>query len=202
VQAVQEWAETAIEMATEHEFPQWLAPMRVFRGWAMAQRGQVQDGLSQMQQGLSTYRAMQAGLGLVQCFGLMAETYGKNGQAEEGLACLTEALTLITTKGQRVYEAEIYRLRGELLLQESQHRSESAAELSFLESLNRARRQGMKLRELRVAVNLGRLWKRQGKYQEAQNLLAPVYHWFTEGFDTADLQEAKALLDELSCALA
>ena len=195
--AVQEWAEATIAIATEHEFPQWLAPTLIFRGWAMAQQGQVQHGMAQMQQGLTTYRAMQAGLGLIQYFGLMAETYGNNGQVEEGLTRLTEALTLINNSEQRVYEAEIYRLQGELLLQDSTKRSETAAETSFLQSLNIAQRQGMKLRELRVAVNVGRLWQQQGKREEARKLLAPIYHWFTEGFDTASLLEAKALLDEL-----
>ena len=127
----------------------------------------------------------------------MAEIYGDNGQVEEGLTRLTEALTLINNTEQRVYEAEIYRLQGELLLQDSTKRSETAAETSFLQSLTIARRQGMKLRELRVAVNLGRLWQQQGKREEARKLLAPIYNWFTEGFDTASLVEAKALLDEL-----
>ncbi|MDH3599301.1 MAG: hypothetical protein OEU26_06630, partial [Candidatus Tectomicrobia bacterium] len=195
--AVQEWAEATIEIATDHEYPQWLAPMLVFRGWAMAQRGDVLDGISQMQQGLSTYQTMRAGIGLPQYFGLMAEIYGNSGQVPKGLASLIEALTLIKTKGQRVYEAEIYRLQGELLLQDSPNRSELAAEMSFLKSLNSARGQGMKLRELRAAVHLGRLWQHQGKRQKARNLLAPVYNGFTEGFDTADLQEAHALLAEL-----
>jgi DNA-binding winged helix-turn-helix (wHTH) protein/predicted ATPase len=195
--AVQEWAEATIVLATEHEFPQWLAPALVFRGWALAKQGQVQHGMSQMQQGLATYRAMQAGLGLIQSFGLMAEIYGTDGQVEEGLTTLTKALTLINNHGQRVYEAEIYRLQGKLLLQDSTKRSEEAAETSFLQALNIAQRQQMKLRELRAAVSLGRLWQHQGKREEAQELLVPIYHWFTEGFDTADLLEAKALLDEL-----
>jgi predicted ATPase len=119
------------------------------------------------------------------------------GQPEVGLTVLTEALALVDTTGERWSEPELYRLKGELLLQ--QHSDDQGeAESCFYHALDIARTQQAKSFELRAATSLARLWQRQGKRQEAYDLLAPVYHWFTEGFDTVDLQEAKALLDELA----
>jgi predicted ATPase len=121
----------------------------------------------------------------------------KVGQTEEGLSTLEEALTETHKHGWRFCEAELYRLKGELLLARSgEHHAE--AETCFGQALDIARRQQAKSLELRAATSLSRLWQRQGKSKEAHDLLAPIYGWFSEGFDTADLQEAKALLDELS----
>ena len=118
------------------------------------------------------------------------------GEPEAGLAVLTEALTRVDTTGERWYESEIYRLKGELLLQQnSDHQAE--AEMCFHQALNIARAQQAKSFELRTATSLARLWQQQGKHEEARQLLGDAYGWFTEGFDTADLQDAKALLDEL-----
>jgi predicted ATPase len=128
--------------------------------------------------------------------GLLAEAYGKSGQAAEGLTILEEALALVEKTGQGVYEAELHRLQGEVLLI---HAVEGGgAEACFQQALTVARRQEAKSLELRAAMSLSQLWQQQGKRDEARELLAPVYGWFTEGFDTADLQEAKALLEELS----
>src|SRR5262249_51794688 len=118
------------------------------------------------------------------------------GQPEAGLAALAEALTLVETTGERWYEAEIYRLKGALLVQQNTA-NQAEAETCFHHALDIARNQQAKSFELRAATSLARLWQQQGKRQEAHGLLAPVYQWFTEGFDTADLKEAKALLDEL-----
>jgi predicted ATPase len=120
------------------------------------------------------------------------------GQPEAGLTVLKEALTLANTTGARWHEPELYRLKGELILlrQSSDHTAE--AETCFHHALDIARSQQAKSLELRAAMSLARLWQQQGKRQEARNLLAPVYHWFTEGFDTADIKDAKALLDELA----
>jgi predicted ATPase len=118
------------------------------------------------------------------------------GQPETGLAVLAEALTLVETKGERWYESEIYRLKGELLLQQNAV-NQAEAENCFQQALDIARTQQAKSFELRTVTSLARLWQSQGKRQEAHDLLEPVYGWFTEGLDTADLQEAKALLDEL-----
>src|SRR5262245_4793013 len=127
---------------------------------------------------------------------LLAEAYGKAGQGAEGLRVLAEALTMVNSTGERNYEAELYRLKGELLLQQATE-GDSEAETCFRQALDIARQQQAKSLELRAAMSLSRLWQRQGKHAEAHELLAPIYGWFTEGFDTADLQEAKGLLKAL-----
>src|SRR5215467_13567362 len=128
---------------------------------------------------------------------LLAETYGKAGQAAEGLRVLAEALAHVHATEERFYEAEIHRLKGELLLARSAE-NQVEAEACFHEALTIARHQQAKSLELRAAMSLARLWQQQGKRAEARALLAPVYGWFTEGFDTADLQDAKALLEALA----
>jgi predicted ATPase len=127
---------------------------------------------------------------------LLVEVDGQEGRVEEGLVALAEALTIVDTTGGRKEEAELYRLKGELLWQAGTRPEE--AEACLQHALTIARRQQAKSWELRVAMSLGRLWQRQGKGAEACQLLAEVYGWFTEGFDTADLQEAKALLEAVS----
>ncbi|HEV8715296.1 MAG TPA: hypothetical protein VGX03_21005, partial [Candidatus Binatia bacterium] len=167
-------------------------------------------------------QAVGAGLFLSYFLVLRAEAYGKAGQAEDGLAALAEALTVVDTSGERFYEAELYRLKGELLLNDERgmqnderntkaaeqgpapihhssfiiHRFEEA-EACFLKAIDIARRQSAKSLELRAVMSLSHLWQQQGKKEEARQMLADVYNWFTEGFDTKDLQEAKALLVEL-----
>jgi predicted ATPase len=125
---------------------------------------------------------------------LLAEAYGDGEQAEEGLTALDEALTVVESTGERYWEVELHRLKGTLLLTRS---AEPQAEACFRQALDVARRQHAKSLELRAAMSLARLWQRQGKCAEAHELLAPVYGWFTEGFDTPDLQEARALLEGL-----
>ncbi|HLB78720.1 MAG TPA: hypothetical protein VJO72_16945, partial [Candidatus Dormibacteraeota bacterium] len=127
---------------------------------------------------------------------LLAEAYGRAGQAEAGLAMLAEALEAVDKYGERFYEAELHRLKGELLLQQSAE-FQGEAEACFHQALDVARRQQAKSLELRAAMSLARLWQRQGKRDAARELLAEVYGWFTEGFDTVDVQEAKALLEAL-----
>ncbi len=127
----------------------------------------------------------------------MAEACGHTGQAGEGLSLLAESLDLVEKTGERTWEAEVHRLKGELLLvQSSQNQAE--AEACFNRAIDVARRQSAKSPELRAAAGLARLWHQQGKTGKARALLAPVYDWFTEGFDTADIKDAKALLNELS----
>jgi predicted ATPase len=128
---------------------------------------------------------------------LLAEAYGTIGQPEAALTALAEALTLADTTGDRWYEPELYRLKGALLLQQSSS-NQTEAESCLHQAISIARSQQAKSLELRAAMSLARLWQQQGKRQEAHDLLAPVYQWFTEGFDTADMQEAKALLDALA----
>ena len=153
--------------------------------------------MAQMQQGLAAWRA--AGAAAFRPYGLalLAEAYAQVGRCEEGLTLLAEALALTNDREERRWEAELYRLKGELLLVHSAaHHAE--AETCFRQALDVARHQQAKSWELRAAMSLARLWQQQGKHTEARELLAPIYSWFTEGFDTADLQEAKALLEELA----
>jgi predicted ATPase len=162
----------------------------------MAQ-GQGSVGVAQMQQGLAAYHATGAAMGQTYLRSLLVEGYGKVGQANTGLRLLDETLAEVERTAERMCEAELYRLKGELLLQLAA--SDAAqAESCFQEALAIAHRQQAKSWELRAATSLSRLWQQQGKRQEGRELLAPVYAWFTEGFDTADLQEARALLDELA----
>jgi predicted ATPase/class 3 adenylate cyclase len=196
-QASQEQVEAMIALLTELGSSSWLAQATMLEGWGMVERGQATEGLAQMRQGLMAYRATGADLGLPHFLGWLGEACGSAGQAEEGLHVLAEALLLVENQGQRWWEAELYRLKGELLLGRSAARR-AEAESCFRQALKVARRQQAKSLELRAAVSLGRLWQQQGKRAEAYELLAPIYSWFTEGFDTADLREAQALLEELS----
>jgi predicted ATPase len=196
VRAAQEHAEAAITLATAQGFPLWMALGSILRWWALAHQGQAQEGIEQITQGLRAFRATGAEIGRPWRLALLAEAYGTMGQPEAGLAVLTEALTLVDTTGERWYEPELHRLKGALLLQQNSA-NQAEAETCFHHALDIARNQQAKSFELRAATSLSRLWHQQGKRQEAHDLLASVYNWFTEGFDTLDLQDAKALLDEL-----
>jgi len=198
VPATHEWAEATLALAREQLFPYWLAVGRMTRGWALANRGQGAEGIEEIRQGLAAYQATGAELGRPWFLTLLAEAYGKAGRAEEGLPVVAEALVVAAKTGEGFFEAEQYRLQGELLLAPSVEQ-QTVAEACFHHALDSARRQQAKWLELRTAVSLSRLWQQQGKCEQASQLLAPIYSWFTEGFDTADLQEAKALLDALTC---
>jgi predicted ATPase len=190
-------AEAAISLAKEQGFPHWIAHGSLLCGWALVQQGQAQEGIEQLHQGLIAHRATGAELLRPYFLSLLAEAQGTLGEPETGLAVLTEALTLVDTTGESWYEPELYRLKGASLLQQSSDNS-TEAETCFHHALDIARNQQAKSFELRTATSLARLWQQQGKCQEAHDLLAPVYNWFTEGFDTADLQDAKALLEALA----
>jgi TOMM system kinase/cyclase fusion protein len=193
VRADQERAEAALSLAMEQGFPHWMTQGAIQRGWTLVHQGQAQEGIEQITEGLRTYRTTGAAINQSYFLALLAEAHGTMGQPEAGLTVLTEALTLTETTGERLYESECYRLKGELLLQQSSD-NQTEAESCFHQALDIARNQEAKSFELRIATSLTKLWKQQGKRQEAHDLLAPVYSWFTEGFDTADLQDAKALL--------
>src|SRR5215831_15608561 len=167
------------------------------RGWTLAHQAQAKEGIEQIHQGLRAFRAMGIEINRSYFLALLAEAHGTMGQPEAGLAVLAEALTWVETAGERWYQSELYRLKGELLLQQSSS-NQTEAESCFHQAIAIARNQQAKSLELRIATTMARLWHLQGKRQEAHDLLAPVYHWFTEGFDTADLQEAKALLEALA----
>ena len=193
----QEHAEATVILAKEQGFRYWMAIGAILHGWALTHQGQAQEGIAQIEQGLVAYRATGAETLRPYFLALLAEAHGTLGEPEEGLKVLTEALNLANTTGERRYEPELYRLKGALLLQQSSD-NHTEAEACFHHALDIARNQQAKSFELRTATSLARLWQQQGKRQEAHDLLAPVYNWFTEGFDTADLKDAKALLDELA----
>jgi len=197
VRATQEPAESALSVAQEQGFPLLRARGVALRGWTLAHQGEAKEGIVQIEQGLRAFRATGAEILRPYYLALLAEAHGTIGEPEIGLTILTEALTLAETTGERWYESEIYRLKGELLLQQHSDNDTEAGNC-FQKALDIARNQQAKSFELRAATSLARLWQRQGKRQEAHDLLASVYNWFTEGFDTADLQEAKALLDALA----
>jgi predicted ATPase len=195
VPAVHEHAEAAVALSTEQGFPLWAATGTTLRGWALAMQGQGEVGLVQVRQGIAAWRATGAAL-FVSCFcTMLADVCDHLGHTADGLQALAEAHTLMEHHEERWWEAEIYRLRGVLLLRQL-GTPQTEAEAWLQRALDVARRQEAKSLELRAAMSLGRLWQQQGKRQEAYNLLAPIYHWFTEGFDTADLQDARALLAE------
>jgi predicted ATPase len=196
-QAVHGRAGAAIHLATEQGFPSWVARGMMLRGWAQAEQGQGADGLAQIRQGLAMWQATGQKLGETLWLALLAEQYGKAAQVEEGLRLLSEALAIAHTRGLRLWEAELHRLQGELLLAHS-GAQQAAVEACFRQALDISRRQGAKAFELRATLSLSRLRQCQGRRDEVRELLAGIYGWFTEGFDTADLQEAKVLLKVLS----
>jgi predicted ATPase len=194
---VQAHAEALLALGTEHGFPRYAAWGALYRGWALAAQGQGAEGIAQARQGLGAYQATGAALGIPGFLARLAAAYWHMGQVDEGLHLVTEALAVVDTTGERYYEAELHRLHGELLLRQALPEAQ-AAEACFQQALAVARRQQAKSWELRAATSLSRLWQQQGKRDAARELLAPIYGWFSEGFDTADLQEAKALLEELA----
>jgi predicted ATPase len=193
-QAAQAQADAAMTLSTAQGFPLWLAIAMILRGGTMAARGQVAEGMAQIRQGLAAFQATGAEVGRPYFLTLLAEGHARDGQPEECPRILDDALAAVRKTGERWYEAELHRLRGESILRRPAH-DVVEAEGCFHQALDVARRQEAKALELRAAMSLCRLWQQQGKSQDAHALLAPVYQWFTEGFDTADLQEAKALLE-------
>jgi DNA-binding winged helix-turn-helix (wHTH) protein/predicted ATPase len=203
--ATREYADALMTLATEREFPHWLTRGAVYRGWALAAQGHLDKGISEMHEGITASRKMGAEAWQPYFRVLLADLYGKKGQPETGLAFLTEALSMLDRTRERITESEMYRLKGELILQSGVWCLKSPtpnprleAEACFLKAIKIAQRQHAKSFELRAATSLSRLWQQQGKKLHARRLLAEVYDWFTEGFDTADLQEAQVLLAELS----
>jgi predicted ATPase len=231
-QRTHEQAEAAITLCTDQGFAFFLAWATILRGWALAEQGQEKDGIAQIHQGLADYRATGAESSTPHYLALLAETYGRDGQAGEGLTVVGEALAIVDKNEERYYEAELYRLKGELLLQkfgvrgsesqEVQQKSkgkgqkakvetspQAEAEACFLKAIEIAQKQQAKSLELRAVMSLVRLRQHQAaqhatrdthhetraKLDAAHTMLADIYNWFTEGFNTKDLQEAKALLD-------
>jgi len=196
VPATYEHAEAAVALSTAQGFPLYTAYGTSLRGWALAMQGQGEEGMAQVRQGIAAVRATQAALFVPYFCTLLADVSAHLGHTADGLQALAEARTLVEQHEERYWEAEISRLRGVLLLRQRGTPQEEA-ETWLQRALDVARRQEAKSLELRAAMSLARLWQQQGRRAEARDLLAPLYGWFTEGFDTADLQEAKELLEEL-----
>ena len=171
-------------------------------GWVSAHQGRVEEGIAKLRQALDLYQATGVRFTLTDLLGSLAEASGMTGDVEKGLEFMSQALAEVERGGERYYEAELYRLKGELLIRKAERDGltalEKEAEICFEQSLAVARRQMAKSFELRTAISLGRLFKKQGKGGEAKKLLESIYGWFTEGFDRPDLKEAKSLIEELS----
>jgi len=189
-------AQAALRLGTEKAFAYYSSWALMFHGWALTAHHQREEGIRQMHEGLEALQATGGAVRLPYYWALLAEAYWQAGQVAEGHRLVAQALAHIDSTGETWYAAALHRLQGELLLAQSQEQH-GAAHACFQQALTVARRQQAKSLELRAAMSLARLWQQQGKRTEARELLAPLYGWFTEGFDTADLQEAKVLLDEL-----
>jgi predicted ATPase/class 3 adenylate cyclase len=196
-QAAAEWTEATLVLSNEQGFPQYATLGMLCRGWVLAEQGQGEEGITVIRQAMAMRRAMRAEAGRPWFLTLLAEVYGRVGQPREGLPLLTEAIAIADRTDERWREADHHRLQGDFLLVCAGDQ-DAEAEVSFHKALDIARRQEAKSLELRTATSLARLWQQQGKQTEARELLAPIYDWFTEGFDTPDLQEAKALLEALA----
>jgi predicted ATPase/DNA-binding SARP family transcriptional activator len=198
VPAFKENAEELMRLSKGMGFSSFGGTGTCYWGEALTQLGQVQEGMAQIREGLAVRRSIGAQCHLSGILGALAEAQAKAGQPQEGLTTLDEALVLVEETDERHWEAELYRLRGELLSTQSMQGHEAEAEASLQEAIEVARRQQAKSWELRATTSLACLWQKQRKVDEARQMLAEIYGWFTEGFDTLDLQEAKGLLTELS----
>jgi len=196
VSNVREQAEGALTLATEQGFPIWAAKATIHRGWALTMQHKSGEGVMVLQQGIAAWRATGANAAVPYYCTMLTEAFDFLGDTEDGLKWVGEAQSLTEQTEERWWEAEIYRLRGVLLLRHSMT-AQTEAETWFRRALDVAGRQQAKSLELRAATSIARLWHDQRKYAEARAPLAPVYGWFTEGFDTSDLKEARNLLDEL-----
>jgi predicted ATPase len=186
-----------VALSSEHGFAGWAARGRILQGWADAQKGEATGGITRIRDGMAAVEATGARVFTPFCLTLLAKALALAGKIEEGLAALDDALARAAGSGERGWDAEIHRLRGELT-GGLPYPDPIKAEDSFRTALAIAREQGTRGYELRAATSLARLWREQGRRTEARELLAPVYGSFTEGFDTPDLRDAKALLDELT----
>jgi class 3 adenylate cyclase/predicted ATPase len=209
-------AELATALASEQDLPLWTAYGKIFRGWALAQRGEGEDGLRSLQQGIAMTQDTGAAIARPWQLLMLAESYLTMNCLEEGLTVIDEALGIVQRTEEGMCEAELYRLRGELSLRMGERETgrvgeeekiahspihpftHSSPEACFLKAIEVADRQQAKMWELRATMSLARLWHQQGKRSEAQAILTPVYVWFTEGAETTDLQEAKKLLAALT----
>jgi predicted ATPase len=188
------YLDAAQAISEEQGYRMRIAMLRVLRGWALSAQGDSQGALIALSEGFAEYRATSAQASQIQYLALLADGYRRAGRITEGLSTIAEARAM---EGEKWWAAELHRIEGDLLLA-SATSQEDRAEQSYRNAMETARQQQAKSWELRACRSLARLLCRQGRTAEARDLLAPVYGWFTEGFDTADLKETKALLDELT----
>jgi class 3 adenylate cyclase/predicted ATPase/ABC-type transport system involved in cytochrome c biogenesis ATPase subunit len=197
-QVIKKLADEVKTLALEHGFPFWQAEAGIMAGWATAAQGRSREGIVQLRNGVTDFLATGARMDKPRWLSLLAEAYGINNQPDEGLEAVKEALRVVDETKECFFQARLCQLNGDLLLRKGLPDVEAAAQTQFREALAIARRQEAKSWELRAATSLARLWRAQSRRREAYDLLAPVYGWFTEGFDTAALKDAKVLLDELA----
>jgi predicted ATPase len=201
IQTARQLAEASLALATTQGVPYWIGRGTFVHGLVLAQQGDGVAGLAQMRQGLAAMQGTGAALNRAYFLAQLAATHLHVGQVDAGLVVLAEAMAVMERTGEHSWKAEVYRLKGECLLAQEGHRLQATglcaieAEAHFQQALAIAQQQDARSLELRVAVSLSRLWRQQGKRDEARRLLTDVYSWFTEGFDTADLQAAQALLE-------
>jgi predicted ATPase len=192
-----ELAKAALSVSTRHGFTFWTAMVPFLQGWSLCLQGRGLEGVARMRTGFADALATGATIMRPMFCALLGQAHGHVGQLDQARGMLADSLEAIDEGGQRYYEAETCRFQGELHLRDA-NRDLEQAEACFQHALDIARDQQAKSWELRAATSLARLWAEQGKRTEAYDLLAPVYGWFTEGFDTADLKDARALLEELA----
>jgi predicted ATPase len=197
VATVYAYSNDCVAVASEHGFALWAAFGRILQGWADAQQGEATTGIARIRDGMAAAEATGTRVWAPLFLALLAEALALAGKIDEGLATLDDALAKAAASDERGWDAEIHRLRGELTAR-LPHPDPAKAEASFRTALAIAREQGTRGYEFRAATSLARLWREEGRRGEARDLLAPLYGWFTEGFETADLKEAKRLLDELT----
>jgi predicted ATPase len=196
-QASLEQIKAEMVLSTEQGFSFWQVVGTILRGWALSEQDQVAEGIVLLRQGLAAWRELGAEVSRPYFLAPLISAYGKAGQIEEGLRAVAEAVAAVEKTAEHLWEAELYRLKGELLLNASREGGgmKDEAEACFRRAIEVARRQGAKSLELRAVMSLSRLWQSEGKQEEARRMLAEIYGWFTEGFATADLQEAKVLVE-------
>lgn len=195
-QLTEERAEAEISLSKEQGFPLFIGGGTAFQGWAFVEKGRRDEGIVRIKGGIDAWQSTGAELARSYWLILLAEAYGKIGQAENGLSTVADAFAAMNKNEEHFYEAELYRVKGDLLLLSGNPSRD--AEACFDKAIDIARGQNTKIFELRAATSLSCLWQKLGKRQEAQQLLGEIYSWFTEGFDSADLKKAERLLNGLN----
>jgi predicted ATPase len=191
------WAKKALDIATEHGLKIWVGGATVIHGWALSQLGRNTTAVSEIKDGLEFLTRIRDKLFVIYSAAYLAEALSIIRQPHEALKHIEEAIGASQSFELPYWDSAFYRLKGQLLLAPGTRTDSCAAEACFCQAIEIAQGQQAKSLELRAATSLARLWAEQGERQKAHDLLGPVYGWFTEGFDTADLKVAKALLDEL-----